>query len=104
MVLTLLLTIGCYSQADFADDQATANCDWFDRCDLLAVMTYDDLETCLAAEGPTDTGFTCPDFEASQAQDCVEAIEASDCSDLTEPAACEGVCAVPADSGTSNTE
>lgn len=95
MILALLLSTGCYSQAEFADDQATATCDWYDRCELLAVLTYDDVDTCVTANGPTDTGYTCPAFDASEGQDCVAALESAGCDDLALPAACEAACAAP---------
>jgi len=92
LVIALMISTGCYSQADYAEERATATCDWYDRCDLLRVLTYDDLETCLDLEGPADTGLECPDFDAAEAQDCVEALELADCSDFAEPEACGAVC------------
>ncbi len=102
-MLALLLTTGCYSQADFADDRATAACDWYDRCDLLDVLTYDDVDSCVAGEGPADTGFSCVAFDAALGRDCVDEIESAGCED-PEPASCDGVCAQPGDTGTSTTQ
>ncbi len=103
-MLALLLTTGCYSQTDFADDVATATCDWYDRCDLLAVMTYDDVDTCLAALSPPDTGYSCLAYSNADAKTCVADLESAGCEDPV-PESCSLVCAEPVvDTGDSATE
>jgi len=97
MVIALLLATGCYSQADYADDASTAICDWYDRCELLEVLTYDDVDTCLAALSPPDTGFSCLEYDSAQAKDCVEALESAGCEETARPSACDTVCQEPVD-------
>lgn len=96
-MLALLLTTGCYSSADYADDASTAICAWYDRCELLDVLTYESVDACLVALSPPDTGFSCLDYDAAQAQDCVEALESASCDELVLPSACTTVCAEPVD-------
>ena len=92
-----MFTTGCYPSADYADDVAAATCDWYSRCDLLAVQTYEDVDTCLADLSPPDTGFSCVDYDAEQAKDCIEALESAGCDALQVPESCTAVCAEPTD-------
>jgi len=95
---SLGLLSGCYNQDTFTSDLAQATCEWWDRCDLLEVLAYEDVTDCVdetqseAIDGQGEDGL-CPDFDRGAAKDCVEEINARSCTGgFDTPSVCELAC------------
>ncbi len=100
--LMLCLSLGClsacYNQERFTAELAEATCDWWDRCDLLRVLAYDNVEDCVseweseAIDGQSEEGL-CPTFDRGAAKACVAEIQDRNCDDgFDPPPVCEEAC------------
>jgi len=97
-MLSLCLVAGCYNEDKFTADNAQATCEWWDRCDLLDVLDYDDVVDCVtevqseAEDGQGKDGI-CPNFDSSAAKSCVKEIEERGCEDgFDTPSICADAC------------
>jgi hypothetical protein len=96
--MSLGLLTGCYNQDKFTTDFAQATCDWWDRCDLLEVLAYEDVPDCVdeteseAIDGQGEDGL-CPGFNSSAAKDCIAAMNERGCEEgFDTPSVCEEAC------------
>lgn len=88
----------CYNQDNFTADLSEATCEWWDRCDLLEVLAYDDVTDCFneteseAIAGQSDDGL-CPTFDRGAAKACVSEVQNRNCEDgFDAPSICEEAC------------
>ncbi len=98
LVPAAFLVSGCYTQEKYNEDLAQANCDWYDRCELLTTLGFESVDDCLSeyAAWSDEDAEACEDYDANAAKDCVAGLEALGCGeDRAEnyPAACADVCA-----------
>lgn len=96
--LPLLLLLGCYSQEEFVSDENAAICGWYERCDLIGTLGYDDAADCTAELNAWDEQEppVCKGYDAGAASECVEGYALIDCEaegTPTYPAACDDACA-----------
>ncbi|MCB9765299.1 MAG: hypothetical protein H6739_36330 [Alphaproteobacteria bacterium] len=94
--LLILGIAGCYPYEDYLADENAATCDWWQRCDMLGPLGYDDVDDCVSeaegwdAQDPPD----CEVYDAGAAKDCVEGLQQMACGEETPeyPAACAQAC------------
>ena len=97
-VLSFCLLTGCYNEDKFTADHAQATCEWWDRCDLLEVLDYTDVDDCVAevqseAEDGQGTDGICPDFNSSAAKNCIQEVEDRGCEEgFDTPSVCADAC------------
>lgn len=96
------LLLGCYNPDRFLEERVQAECEWYNRCDILEIYG-ETLQDCVeehtaAAETAEKLGETCDDFDAGAAKDCVETLQTSTCDGFEEggvydyPQACSEAC------------
>ena len=88
----LLLLAACTNAERYTDDLARARCSTYERCDVMGVLGYDDLDHCLELRA----GLEVPDCDVERAavSDCVGGWEDIACDALAtdQPQACFEVC------------
>ena len=96
LILTTMMTVGCYSKSSYTEDVSAAYCTLYDDCDYFKVQQIDDYDDCLTvvAERQDPENLDC-DWDAGAAVECVEAINQMTCDEMYDgdyPLACEQVC------------
>ena len=92
------LLCACYQADSFQSDWSESTCEWYNRCDLLEVMDYDDPEDCAAEHlsariDEQQSNEACPTFDRNAAKECIEAIDSKGCeSGFDQPSSCELAC------------
>ena len=96
--LSLLFLAGCYNSETFQTDYVASTCDWYDRCELLEVLDYEDTQDCIdEILSETVDGLagaqSCTNFSRSDAKDCISELDARGCEDgFTQPSSCLDAC------------
>jgi len=93
----LLLLAGCYNAETFQTDFVQSTCDWYDRCDLLEILDYEDTQDCVdelfSESVAAQEGDTCPGFNRPEARSCIDELETRGCEDgFTQPSSCQEAC------------
>lgn len=95
-IALLLLSTGCYAYEDFLVDGADATCSTYERCGILPVIGYDNVDDCVADQHTWDEADppSCETYDAGAAKDCIEEINLASCEGglYTPPAVCASVC------------
>ena len=80
------------NEDNFAEEFAEATCKYYVDC----AQEFDDVDDCYDDDRFDDVDDVCPDYDASAASDCIEAMEdiADNCSSptFTIPVVCNSVC------------
>ena len=93
----LFFVAGCYTSETFQTDYVASTCDWYDRCDLLEILDYEDPQDCvdeiLSETVDSENGGECANFSRPDARDCIDELEARGCEDgFTQPSSCLEAC------------
>ena len=96
MMISLLMSVGCYSQSSYTEDVSVAFCTLYDDCDYLEVQQIADYDECIDVVSVShDPENRDCDWDAGMAKDCVEGINQMTCDDLYDsdyPLACDKTC------------
>ena len=88
----LLLLLSCTNAERYTEDLAIARCETYERCDVLGVLGYDDLEGCVDLRA----GLEVPECSLDRAtsRECVSGWEEIDCESMAtdQPQACFEAC------------
>ena len=97
-LLSLLFLTACYNSETFQTDYVASTCDWYDRCELLEVLDYEDTQDCMdeilseTVDGLAGAQY-CTDFSRPDAKECITQLDARGCEEgFTQPSACLDAC------------
>lgn len=102
-LVTIIATAGCLNAENFQAEWISAECEWWQRCNILDGLGFESPADCVnegtaAAEESAELGESCQNYDRDAAIECLDGLEEAECGeDMLEdyPEACLRACPAP---------